>query len=154
FFFLDDDDILYPFYSARLTELVDLTGSDLGFAVANSSIPSKVAQAGHQPMPASVLLVMNFIPIHCYIVRTAFLLATDVRVQEDMDYLEDWDFLLALFAAGARFSSLPEVICEYRIIGDGNRRQKRFPEQFEKCKSRVLKKGRATAFRAGLDRFV
>jgi hypothetical protein len=153
-FFLDDDDIIYPFYAERLTALMNMTGCDVAVALANSRVPWKPSQPGHQQLPVSALVAGNFIPIHCYVIRTAFLAANALRFQENIDYLEDWDFLVGLLDAGARFFLLPEVLCEYRIIGDGNQQEKRNREHFEHCERMVLEKGRLAARRLGMARFV
>ncbi|CAN7409263.1 hypothetical protein LJR009_003485 [Bosea sp. LjRoot9] len=153
-FFLDDDDIIYPLYAERLAALLSRTGCDVGVALANSRVPWNPPQPGHQQLPVSALVAGNFIPIHCYAMRTAFLTANPLRFQEDIDYLEDWDFLVSLLDAGARFFLLPEVLCEYRIIGDGNQKEKRNQEHFEQCERMVLEKGLLTARRLGLKRFV
>ena len=122
FCFLDDDDILYPFYGQRMTELLYLTGCDIGVAEAACRVPWQATNMEHHLKPVSALMAGNFIPIHCYVVAVGFLLRTDLRFDEDVNYLEDWAFLVDLYANGAKFHLLAEVLCEYRIIG---RRQSR-----------------------------
>lgn len=153
-FFLDDDDIVYPLYGERLTALLNSTGGDIGVCLANSRVPWEVARPGHQPLPVSSLVAGNFIPIHCYVMRTELLVSNAISFDERVDYLEDWDFLVSLLATNARFAFLPEVLCEYRIIGDGNQQNKRDQVHFEECQRMVLERGRATADHLGLRRFI
>jgi hypothetical protein len=153
-FFLDDDDIIYPFYADRLTALIGNTGCDIGVCLANSRVPLQDPGPGHQLLPVSALVAGNFIPIHCYIVRTDFILKAAPKFDESMDYLEDWDFLVKLLAANPSFALLPEVLCEYRIIGDGNQENKRDPAHFEHCEKAVLEQGRLAAKRLGIGRWI
>jgi glycosyltransferase involved in cell wall biosynthesis len=154
FFFLDDDDIIYPFYSSRLTEVLNLTGADIGVCGSSSRVPWEAPCPGHALKPVSALVAGNFIPIHSYIVRTDFLMNRSLRVDEEMDYLEDWDFLISLFASDARFSILPEILCEYRIISDGNRQEKKKPIHYEFCRMRVMERAKSAAQEFGFGRFI
>jgi glycosyltransferase involved in cell wall biosynthesis len=153
FFFLDDDDILYPFFSNRLVRLLELSGADIAVAVANQRVPWHTTQIGHQLLPVSALAAGNFIPIHCYAVRVDFLQRSGARFREDMDYLEDWDFLVGLLGSGGRFHLIDDVLCEYRIIGDGNTLVKRDPEHFDDCVDRVMARSRLIAQQLGLGRY-
>ncbi|MBO1905782.1 glycosyltransferase [Microvirga sp. 3-52] len=154
FCFLDDDDILYPLFGVQLLELLSLSAADVAVCLSNKRVPWEPAIEGFELLPIASLVAGNFIPIHCYIVRTDFLLRSGMRFREDMDYLEDWDFLLALVAAGGRFACSPEVLCEFRIIGDGNRVVKQNPEHYEECRERVLARGRLAARRLGIGQFL
>lgn len=150
FFALDDDDIIYPFYVERLTQLLDLTGADVAVAVANRRDPWEAPTDGHQLLPLSSLLSGNFIPVHCYVTRVAALRASGVRCREDMGYLDDWDFLLGLFDAGARFRFIDDVLCEYRIFGDGNVPVRRDPRHFKRCQRRVVERRKLIASRSDI----
>lgn len=154
FCFLDDDDILYPLFSTRLLELLQLSGADIAVGLSNKREPSEPAEIAFELLPAAGLVSGNFIPIHCYIVRVEFLVRNGMRFREDMDYLEDWDFLLAILAAGGRFIGIPEVVCEFRIISDGNRLVKQKPEHYEECRERVLARGRSAAKNLGMGQFL
>jgi hypothetical protein len=153
FFFLDDDDIIYPFFSNRLVRLLELSGADIAVTVANQRVPWHATQIGHQLLPVSALAAGNFIPIHCYAVRVDFLRTSGARFREDMDYLEDWDFLVGLMGSGGRFHLIDDVLCEYRIIGDGNTLVKREPEHYDACVDRVMARSRLVARQLGLGRF-
>jgi glycosyltransferase involved in cell wall biosynthesis len=150
FCFLDDDDIVYPLYAERLIRSLESTGADVAFCLSNKRVAALAPEAGPKPLPPAALVAGNFIPIHCHVVRTDLLVRSGARIREDMDYLEDWDFLLALLAAGGRFAHLPEVLCEYRVTGDGNTAVKRDPEHYEECRERVFARGRSAARKLGL----
>jgi glycosyltransferase involved in cell wall biosynthesis len=152
FCFLDDDDILYPFFADRLVCLLELTGADIAVAVANKRVPWNAPEKGHQLLPVSALVAGNFIPIHCYAARVNLLHQTGARCREDMGYLDDWDFLVTLLESGARFRLIGDVLCEYRIIGDGNVSVRRDPEHFRNCTARVLAHSRLAAPRIGFGR--
>jgi hypothetical protein len=153
FLFLDDDDILYPFFSNRLVRVLELSGADIAVAVANQRVPWQATEIGHQLLPVSALAAGNFIPIHCYAVRADFLRSSGARFREDMDYLEDWDFLVGILGTGGRFHLIDDVLCEYRVIGDGNTLVKREPEHYGDCVDRVMAHSRLVARRLGIGRF-
>ncbi len=153
FFFLDDDDILYPFYSQRLVSVLELTGADIALGLANQRVPWNPPELVHRAKPAAALVAGNFIPINSYIVRREILLTSGARAREDMDYLEDWDFLLSLFSFGAKFHYLPEIVCEYRVIEDGNRNIRRDPEHYDECNERVKVRGMDAARKLKYHRF-
>jgi len=104
-------------------------------------------------MPSASILFGNFIPINCFAVRIDSLIASGARFREDMDYLEDWDFLVSLLGAGLHFSLIHEVLSEFRIIGDGNTTIRRHPEHFEECRRRVWARSAMAAKQIGLGRF-
>jgi glycosyltransferase involved in cell wall biosynthesis len=151
--FLDDDDIIYPLYSERLTSAINLSGADIAVGLSNQRELWVAPEAGHRLLPTSALVAGNFIPIHAFIVRTSYLRQTNVRFREDLHYLEDWDFLLQLLAGGGVFETVNEVVCEYRLIGDGNRQVRTRPEEFELCRWRVLARGSFCAQKLGGGRF-
>ena len=145
--FLDDDDHLLPNFASRLVEAMRAGGADFAFGQTNALPMRGEPFAQHQLMPAVALFHGNFIPIHSYIVRTEAVLAARARFDETLHYLEDWDFLVQLVAAGARGVPLFETIAEYRLIGDGNTDQKRDPEHFKHCDATVRARGAAAAAR-------
>lgn len=145
FCFLDDDDILYPLYAERLTWALFNSQADIVYGLSNQRTPWLAAQPGHVAKPTGFLVASNFIPIHAYIVRTSLILHQPIRFREDMDYLEDWDFILALLKLSARIAHLPEFLCEYRLIQDGNVDDKRDMRHYEECRDRVLALGQFVA---------
>jgi hypothetical protein len=105
--------------------------------------------AGHPSLPRACLLARNFLPINSYCLRVEALVAAQVRFDEEMEYLEDWDFLLSLLAKGLRFAALPDVLSEFRVIGDGNTRRKKEPRLYRDCQARIARKCAALAPRLG-----
>jgi glycosyltransferase involved in cell wall biosynthesis len=154
FCFLDDDDILYPLYSKQLFQALTSMKADIAYGLANKRIPWEPPALGPQALPMSALAGGNFIPIHCYVVRTKFLMQSGVRARENMHYLEDWDFLLALLGENANFVYIPDVVCEYRIIGDGNREQKNDFTDYENCRDRVFARSEVVAKKLGIGFFL
>lgn len=151
--FLDDDDIYYPLFARRMAEAFALTGADVVYALANRRAPGGASEPSHMPLPVSCLVAGNFIPTNAYAVRADLLADSGVRAPEDMDYFEDWYFLVSLLAAGARFHLLPEAVGEFLLIGDGNAPSKRDPAHHAFCLSRVLARGEKVAADLGLGRF-
>ena len=150
---LDDDDIFYPTFGERLTSALELSGCDLAYGLGSQRTPWQPPQRSHLPMPTPCLAVANFIPINSYIVRTDLIVSSEIRLRQDMDYLEDWDFLLSLLEAGARFKFVPETVSEFRIIGDGNVAQRKDPRHFEECQKALLARGELVASKLGIGSF-
>lgn len=153
FCILDDDDILYPMFAERLVAALNMSGADVAYCTTNSRVPGEQAKVAHPPLPTAALISGNFIPINAYIVRTTFLKRSGARLREDIHYLEDWDFLLSLMHAGARFTLLNETLSEFRIIGDGNLDQKQDPEHFAHCRKIVGVRAALAAKKIGVENF-
>ena len=150
---LDDDDIFYPTFSERLTNALAFSGCDVAYGLASQRTPWQPPQRCHLPMPTPCLAVANFIPINSYIVRTDLIVANELRFRQDIDYLEDWDFLLSLLEAGARFKFVPETVSEFRVIGDGNVEQRNDPKHFEECQKKLVAHGEFVASKLGIGSF-
>ena len=127
---LDDDDILYPFFASRMSEVLKWSGADLIYTMSNKRWPCRPAEVGVSPLPASCLVADNFIASNGFALATEFLRRTGIRFDEHKEYLEDWKFLLSLWGSGARFHFLPEILSEFRITNDGNTITKREPEEY------------------------
>ncbi len=153
--FLDDDDILYPHFSSQIGEALRWSGADFVYAMSNKRWLSQPAEPGPSPLPASCLVSENFIPCNSYGLATPFLRRCGIRFDEDMLYLDDWDFLLSLWNAGARFQFLPQTVSEFRIVNDGNTVGKKFPERYAQLVTRMQKKAWdiALSSEGGLTRF-
>ena len=151
--FLDDDDIHYPNYAERMAHALELSGSDLVYAEANRREPWNEHTVAHGLMPSSCLVTGNFIAINCFALRVDTLNQIGVRFEEDMEYYEDWNFLISLLGAGVIFSPLFETVTEFRIFSDGNTTEKRFPELALKCADHCLNNGVAAARALGLSHF-
>jgi hypothetical protein len=151
--FLDDDDHLLPNFGARLVEAMRQRGADLAYGLTNALPVSGEPELQHQLLPSVSLFHGNFMPIHSYLVRTDALLTVKARFDENLDYLEDWDFLIQVVGGGAKAVPLFETVAEYRLIGDGNTQQRKDPEHFEYCLSVVRQRGAEAARRLSPDRF-
>jgi hypothetical protein len=135
--FLDDDDILYPEFSARMLQELRNTGADVVCAASNRSAPGQAVEAGYRPISFLNLFVRNFIPINSYVIRLKSLTKTPVFFDETLDVVEDWHFLLQLLQNGFRFESIMDTLSEFRIISDGNKIIKDNPEMWEQAYNRI-----------------
>ncbi len=135
--FLDDDDILYPNFSARMIQTLRETGADVICAASNRSVPGQAVEEGYRPVSFLNLFVQNFIPINSYIIRLASLTKTPVFFDETLDVVEDWHFLLQLLQNGFRFEAITDTLSEFRIISDGNKQTKDNPEKWENAYSYI-----------------
>lgn len=151
--FLDDDDIYYPNFTERMVEAFRQTDADVVYALANRRMPGGMSEASHMPLPISCLVAGNFIPTNSYALRTGILVGSGIRVLEDVDYFEDWDFLVSLLATGCRFHLVPEAVGEFLLIGDGNSLSKRDPAHHAWCLSLLLTWGEKVAGHLGIGRF-
>ena len=153
--FLDDDDILYPFFATRMSEALEWSGADLVYAMSNKRWPWRAAETGPLPLPASCLVAENFITCNSYVLMTDFLRQSGVRFDEHKRYLDDWQFLLSLWGSGARFHFLPETLSEFRITNDGNTIMKKHPEEYTAAAADVQASSEkiTIAEHAGLSRF-
>jgi glycosyltransferase involved in cell wall biosynthesis len=147
--FLDDDDILYPHFAEKMAAAMTFGQADMAYARANRRKPWQAAVRGHLALPTAGLLVRNFLPINSYCLRLCALAAAKVRFDEEMEYLEDWDFLLSLLDKGLRMKALPETLSEFRVIGDGNTRHKKEPKLYRECQVRIARRCEALGPRLG-----
>jgi len=142
---LDDDDIYYPLFGERMVAALNYSGADVVFCKTNRCEPGGAVEIGVMPLPPACLISGNFFPINSFAIRLDFLSEIGAKFLEDINYLEDWDFLLSLMGAGAQTFLLPETLAEFRIIGDGNRPVKSDPEHYEYCRSTVMRRVADTA---------
>ena len=155
--FLDDDDIFYPCFASRMSDALAWSGADIVYGMSNKRFPWQAIEAGHMPLPSSCLVAENFITCNSYVLSTEFVRHCDVRFDEHLHYFDDWDFLLTLWGAGARFQFIAETVSEYRIYGDGQLSavDKRYPKLDKENFSQVKDKARKVAYATedGLTRF-
>lgn len=152
-FILDDDDIVYPLFSERARDAFAMTDCDVVYLQGNKRDRDAHLLLDIWPLPTASLLFGNFIPINCFAVRIESLIASGARFREDMNYLEDWDFLISLLSSGLRFHFIQEALSEFRIIGDGNTEVRRFPEHFADCRKRGIARSSMAAGQMGLGAF-
>ena len=153
--FLDDDDILYPCFAAQMGAALTGSEADLVYALANRRHLRRATEPGPSPLPGSCLVAENFIPCNSYCLSLPFLRQAGFRFDEHLLYLDDWDFLLSLWGAGARFRFLAETVSEFRITNDGNTIEKKYPELHHAAVVRIQEKAWniAVAAEEGLTRF-
>ncbi len=113
-FLLDDDDIVYPFFTGTMALAFRASEADVVYATANCREAGKPLTAAYPYRPYTHLFDRNFIPSNGYAIRAEALRRCSVRVAEDLDYLEDWLFLLRLLESGLRFYGLDTTLSEFR----------------------------------------
>jgi len=119
-FFLDDDDIVYPFFTSTMAAAFLASGADVVYAASNRREPGQTAVPGYIPRPIHHVLRENFITSNSYAIRAATLRGSRLRMSEELEYTEDWHFLIRMLEAGFRFHALPATLSEFRIVSDGN----------------------------------
>jgi len=129
--FLDDDDVYYPNMGSTLIKALEdnkktfalgrsinvierletnITGEEYLYTVSKAKRP-------YQEFSKPLLLLENFIPFNTFILKTSLL--DGVKFNEDMTYLEDWDFLKQLILKEEfSFIQLDVPISEYRRRND------------------------------------
>jgi hypothetical protein len=130
-FFLDDDDIVYPFFTNTMAAAFFASGADVVYAASNRREPGQPAASGYFPEPIHHMLRANFITSNSYAIRAARLRDSGLRMTEELEYYEDWQFLIRMLQAGFRFHALPATLSEFRIVSDGNLTQKRDPDMWK-----------------------
>jgi glycosyltransferase involved in cell wall biosynthesis len=128
--FLDDDDCVY--HDGYTTLIRQLIGGERAVAVGGC----RRAQIGYESdhwfthkkdnffawgRTLADLFAENFVPIHSYVIDRARLGNSELKFDESFTLLEDYDFVLRLFAAHEPdFTLLDKPVCEYRIRLDGS----------------------------------
>jgi glycosyltransferase involved in cell wall biosynthesis len=118
--FLDDDDILYPWHFESLLQAARLSDSKFVYSDHNRVLfltpaltsPDKLVGAPPWEFKREQLLARNFLPIHTWLFARECIEKVGL-IDESLDRLEDYDFLLRMSAAYP-FHHLPRVTCEYR----------------------------------------
>jgi hypothetical protein len=113
-FLLDDDDIVYPFFTSAMASAFLASEADVVYAAANCREAGKPLAAAYPLKPYYHLFDRNFIPSNSYAVRAEALRRSGVRADEDFDYNEDWLFLLRLLDCNVRFHRLDTTLSEFR----------------------------------------
>jgi len=124
-FFLDDDDIVYPFFTRIMSQAMTATEADVIYAQCNKRHFLKPTELAYSMRHISHLFIENFIPINSYIVRMAKLQKYRIFFEETLEYTEDWHFLLRMIEHGFRFDFILNTVSEFRLISDGNTTIKR-----------------------------
>jgi hypothetical protein len=114
-FLLDDDDIVYPYFTSMLARTFPVCEADIVYAASNRKEPGDPPSRGTRALPIGFLFKQNFIPSNSYAVRLESLRKSGLRMDETLEYLEDWHFLLRMVESGFRFQALPMELSEFRI---------------------------------------
>ncbi|MCX5862309.1 MAG: glycosyltransferase [Deltaproteobacteria bacterium] len=129
--FLDDDDIYYPIFSKTMSQAITISEADVICFASNRCSGNSIIEKGYSPLPAACLLIENFIPINGYCIRYSKVRESKILFNENLAYLEDWDFLIRLLKKKFIFFSIGDTLAEFRITGDGNSPCKKYPRLWE-----------------------
>ncbi|QTA84464.1 glycosyltransferase family 2 protein [Desulfonema magnum] len=132
-FFLDDDDIVYPFFTQKMRQAFDATDADVIYSASNQRHLGSQPEEAYRPKHISYLFIENFIPINSYSVCFRSLKENNLLFDESLEYTEDWHFLLRLLEKGLRFEALHETLSEFRMTSDGNAPVKQHPDIWKKA---------------------
>ncbi|MEE8429196.1 MAG: PIG-L family deacetylase [Gammaproteobacteria bacterium] len=119
--FLDDDDMFYPSHVAGLMEAIQ--GSDSAKAAYAGVREETIRRDGskgpvvirNSPFNVQKLFVENFIPMHAVLFDRS-LLDNGVRVDENLQFYEDWDLWLQI-ALRSPFVHVDKISACYRNSG-------------------------------------
>ncbi len=131
-FLLDDDDIVYPFFTAMMAAAFSASEAAVVYAPANRREPGHAPAAGFDLEAYHHLFIENRIPSNSFAVRAAALCRAGLRMDEELDYLEDWHFLLRMIENGLRFQALPMTLSEFRIVPDSDLLYRRDAESWKR----------------------
>ncbi len=121
--FLDDDDLCYPDHLERLVRAHRSGPEPVVYSDAVTVVYSRREESWeplHRTLQYSLdfdpdyLLLANYIPLHTLLLPRA-LYERAGSFDEELDYSEDWDFLIRLSLQTA-FRHVRAVTCEYRVF--------------------------------------
>ena len=124
-FLLDDDDIVYPFFTRVLAAAFLASQADVVYAASNRREPGQPASSSWDLQPVYHLLRHNFITSNSYAIRLEALRKSGLRMTEELEYGEDWQFLIRMLEAGFRFHPISMTLSEFRLYHDGDSTHRR-----------------------------
>ena len=145
-FFLDDDDIVYPFFTRCMAAAFAASDADVVYAAANCREEGKPLTAAWPAKPWQHLFDRNFIPSNGYAIRAEALRRTGVRLDESLEYLEDWHFLLRMLEHNFRFQQLSDTLLEFRTESAAALANRYNLETWKGCALRIRQYINATSF--------
>jgi glycosyltransferase involved in cell wall biosynthesis len=151
---VDDDDILLPAF-AQMARL--LPGNHSAIISGRSLAKSEDGELTemHKPLFAACLSNENYIPTNAFVVNEVAISLVKRKYgslfSEEMHYLEDWWFFIAALDAGVQFSVFDEVVGEFRMGSDGNSDIRKYPFEFERCRSKTEQFASTVRRRHGLS---
>jgi hypothetical protein len=146
-FMLDDDDVVYPFFTRTMAAAFFTSGADVVYAASNRREPGRMPELGYSPRPIAHLLRENFITSNSYAIRLAAIRRSGLRMNEEWDQTEDWDFLLRMLESGFHFHPIPIAVSEFRVTSDGNLPIKREPAVWNDISLQIRRYINTTSFR-------
>ena len=123
-FLLDDDDIVYPFFSSEVLASFATSGADVVYTGSNRKMEGYEPEPGFELRPSLHLLLENFIPTNSFAFRLKTLRERGVWADEEIEYLEDWRLLIAFLEKGFRFQQNPATLCEFFLDTDPRQERK------------------------------
>jgi hypothetical protein len=139
-FFLDDNDIVYPFFTQAILATFTTTEADVVYAASNQREEGSPAKTGYSAKPILNLLRENFIPSNSFAIRLDALRKLKLRMDEGMDYTEDWLFLIVLLQNGLFFEANCATLSEFRISSHRNREVERHSLDWKSAASEIRRK--------------
>lgn len=103
-FALDAGSLAYPYFTQAMAAAFLASGADVVYAASNRQEHAAEDLAG----------------MFSYVVRTAVLRDSGLRMTEELEYGEDWHFLILMLQAGFRFQGLTAVLSELRTVSPGS----------------------------------
>ncbi|MFN7920334.1 MAG: glycosyltransferase family A protein [Bryobacteraceae bacterium] len=146
-FLLDDDDVIYPFFTRVMADAFEATASDVIYARSNKREPGVSPVAAFAQRGPEYLAHENFIANNGFAVRASALRECGVMAGEHMQYLDDWHFLLHLLEAGLRFHPFADTLSEFRIVKDADLVHRRDMETWKANREAVRAYVNRTSFR-------
>jgi len=127
--FLDEDDILYPYHIAELSEIlvankeidVVYSGANVTKCRLDKKQVKKIADISsfNSDYEKGKLFFENYVSLNTIMVRKNVF--KNIIFPEEFEAYEDWIFLFNLEKSGFTFFHLDKITCEYRIFGDDYR---------------------------------
>ncbi|MBE0549068.1 MAG: glycosyltransferase, partial [Rubrivivax sp.] len=123
--FLDDDDELLAGHLQRLAQALDehpqaaAAFAGVQCVTGAADAPQATVHVYDRDVNWADLQLQNLLPIHAVMFRTAVVdAAPALRMAEQLEQFEDWDFWLQLMARGADFVRVPGVSAVYHLDPD------------------------------------
>jgi GT2 family glycosyltransferase len=115
--FLDAGAVHTAKYAPRMAAALELSGADLVYAQSGRREPTGGDPKGPGLLPAACLVAAHF--MGAFALRLDALVRSGVGMDEEMQYLEDREFLLVLLGTGLTFAPLFETVTRWCAVPDG-----------------------------------
>lgn len=147
--FLDDDDIFFPDHLSLL--VFELSKNDeIGccysgvqkahqFWQGNHYKTKMIAISHNYPFSICRLQYQSFIPNNAFLFRSDLLKNKDLCFDENLNYFEDWDFLIKLSTL-TKFKHIPKITAEIRTRDDQSNATTRDKDGWESAQEYIKRK--------------